>query len=62
MFRHKAIGNDAEAKELYDKFCNSFGRHEAEIELCYDHLIFTSNLRRIIEMNPTQKPNEITQL
>ena len=62
IFRQKAIGNDAEAKALYDEFCNSFGRHEAEIELCYDHLIFTSNLRRIIEMNPTQKPNEITQL
>jgi hypothetical protein len=62
FFRYKAVGDDDKAREVFNAFCDSFGAHEAEIELCYDHLIFTSNLRRIIEMNPTQKPNEITQL
>ena len=62
MFRCKAVGDDEQAIKLFDEFCDSFGRYEPEIELCYDHLIFTSTLNRIIKMTPTQKPNEITTL
>ena len=62
IFRHKAIGDDDGARKIFVDFCNSFGAHEPEIELWYDHLIFTSNLRRIIEFHPSQKPNEVTQL
>ena len=62
IFRHKAIGEDSEAEKIFNDFCNSFGAHEPEIELCYDHLIFTSTLRRIIDLHPSQKPNETTQL
>ena len=60
MFRAKCVGDDKKAMELYEEFVNSFGKHEAEIELRYDQVIFTSNLGRIMR-NPTNKPNEVIQ-
>ena len=62
IFRRKAVGDDGEAIRLLDGFCRSFGRHEPEIELCYDHLIYTSSLNRIMRMHPSRKQNEITTL
>ena len=61
LFRYKAVGNDEAAIELYGKFCDEIGSFEADIELYFDFLIYTSNLRRIMYMT-SQKPNEVTQL
>ena len=35
----KCYGAGAEAKELFEKFYNSFGRHEPEIATCYDQFL-----------------------
>ena len=59
IFRYKAIGDDEGAMKLYGRLCSDFGRHEEKIELYYDHVIFTSNLRRIIELSPSKKPSEV---
>jgi len=35
----KCYGAGAEAKELFEKFYNSFGRHEHEIATCFDQFL-----------------------
>ena len=52
----KCLGNDEKATELYDKMRVEIGKHEAEFELLYDHVIWTSSLRTAVFMKPTKEP------
>ena len=59
LFRHKALGEDAPAIEKFKAFCNEIGKYEAEFELYFDFLIYTSNLSRIMELVKSQNPGDI---
>ena len=52
----KCLGNDEKATELYDKMRVEIGKHEAEFELLYDHVIWTSSLRNAVFSKPTKEP------
>lgn len=58
IFRHKAVGEDELAMKAFEELCQNFGRHEANIELFYDHFIFTENIRRMLIRNPSKLVNQ----
>ena len=62
VLTNKAVGNDEAALLAHDELARDMGSLEPRIELYYDHLIFCSMLKRIIQMHPTKKPNETLTL
>ena len=60
MFRYKAVGKDGPAAELFDRFCREVGKDEAQFELYYDHLIYTSSLMRVMKMTKSNLSDLVT--
>ena len=58
IFRSKAVGKDAEALEKFYKLCDEIGKYEVQFEMCFDFLIYTSNLMRIV--NTETKLSDLT--
>ena len=52
----KCLGHDEKANELYDKMRVEIGKHEAEFELLYDHIIWAGSLKNVVFSKPTQEP------
>jgi hypothetical protein len=59
--KKKAIGNDGEVKELFNKFRVEFGKHEVEIERYYDHALYMGRYQRITCLDETKLQNAITE-
>ena len=59
--KKKAVGNDEEAKELFNKFRVTFGKHEAEIERYYDHALYMGRYQRITCLDESKLANAITE-
>jgi hypothetical protein len=59
--KKKAVGNDNEAKELFNKFRVEFGKHEVEIERYYDHALYMGRYQRITCLDETKLQNAITE-
>ena len=51
----KALGDDDKATELYDKARIEFGKHEAEIQTCFDHHLYFGAYFYSNKVKPVQK-------
>jgi len=53
IIKYKALGNDAEAKRLYDDFEYAIGAKEADVERYFNHCAFFNYLHHIVFDNVT---------
>jgi len=57
----KACGKDDEAKALFEKWRDNFGRYECEIEMCFDHALFFNRYQRIFCIDESKLANALTE-
>ncbi len=62
VLRLKAVGNDAEASRVLGELRVSFGKHEAEIQRCFDHSLYFTRYNRIINLDESKLENAITEI
>ena len=59
--RLKAVGNDAEAKAVFEKLRVDIGKKECEIERYFDHCLYMGRYQRIICLDESKLENAITE-
>ena len=58
----KANGNDSKSKELFAELRDSFGKHECEIEMFFDHALFFNRYHKMFFLDESKLENDVTQI
>ena len=58
----KANGKDSKSKELFTELRDSFGKHECEIEMFFDHALFFNRYHKMFFLDESKLGNDATQI